>query len=186
MTRSIALLGMMGVGKTTVAGLLAGRLGREAVETDDLIEARAGRAIPDIFADDGEAAFRALERDVVAEVSGRADLVIGLGGGAVLDDRNVEVLREQAVLVQLRAPVEVLVPRLADETMGRPLLFGTDLALTLAALVEARGARYDEVADHTVDATAEPTEVAAAILAWAAARDDVLADRERARIEVGA
>ena len=76
MERNIVLIGMMGCGKSTVGGLLAQRLGREPADTDALIEARQGRSIPEIFARDGEAGFRALELELCRELSRRRGLVI--------------------------------------------------------------------------------------------------------------
>lgn len=76
MERNIVLIGMMGCGKSTVGGLLARRLGREPADTDALIEARQGRSIPDIFARDGEPAFRAMELELCWELSRRRGLVI--------------------------------------------------------------------------------------------------------------
>lgn len=182
MTRNLAFLGLMGVGKTTVSKLVAEALGRPWLSTDALIAQHAGRTIADIFATDGEAAFRRLERQVVAEVARHRRVVIDLGGGAVLEDDNVAALRTGSVLVQLTAPVAVLVARVAATAATRPLL-GTDPAAALHRLAAERAARYAAVADHTVDATGTPTDVAAAVLRWAAAQPDLLSDDERARLE---
>ncbi|HWP34554.1 MAG TPA: shikimate kinase, partial [Thermodesulfobacteriota bacterium] len=91
--RNLVLVGLMGAGKSAVGRALAARLGRPFVDTDALVEARAGRPIPAIFAAGGEAAFRALEREVVAEVASRGGQVIATGGGAVVDPASRAALR---------------------------------------------------------------------------------------------
>ena len=89
---NIILTGFMGTGKTTVGRLLAERLGREFVDTDDLIVARAGRPIADIFNDDGETRFREWEAQVAGELAGRRGLVIATGGRLMLDPDNAAAL----------------------------------------------------------------------------------------------
>lgn len=184
MPTDIALVGMMGVGKSTVARHLAQLMRREVVATDELVEQRAGKSIPDVFGDDGEQAFRALEHDVITELAGAEPphrRIIDLGGGAILDDRNVESLGQHAVLIHLDAPVGTLVARLAEESTGRPLLFGTDVADSLRELVEERGERYAAVADVTIAADQPVAAVALEILRWAAHQQDVLSLEERRR-----
>ena len=97
--RAIVLMGFMGTGKSEVGRRLAHRLGRAFVDTDQLVEERAGKRVAAIFADDGEAAFRSLERTAVAVAVARGGAVIAVGGGAVLDAENVRRLREAGVLV---------------------------------------------------------------------------------------
>ncbi|MBW3578284.1 MAG: shikimate kinase [Actinobacteria bacterium] len=181
MTRNLVLFGMMGAGKSTVARLVAARLGRAMVETDAHVERAAGRPIAEIFATAGEAAFRRLERDAVAGAARRTDQVVSVGGGAVLDDTNVATLRATGVLVLLDTPPDTLTARLIRDADHRPLLHTPDLAGRVAELAAARGPRYAHVADHVVDATAAPADVAAAVVAWAADQPDVLADHERAK-----
>src|SRR4249920_2152552 len=98
---AIVLTGFMGTGKSEVGRRLAKRLGRAFVDTDQLVEARAGKTIAAIFAEDGEAAFRVLERDAVDTAAARGEAVIAVGGGAVLDAANVARLRAAGVLVCL-------------------------------------------------------------------------------------
>lgn len=185
MSRSIVLFGMMGVGKTTVARLVAERLGRAVVDTDADVERRAGSSIPAIFAGDGEAAFRDLEREVVADATGRGDVVIALGGGAVLDDANVAAARAAGVLVRLEADPDVLVERLTGQAGGterRPLLDGDEPGAALRRTLDRRAARYAEVADLTVDATGPAPEVADAVLGAVAAHGGVLSELEARRV----
>ena len=103
MKSSIALIGFMGTGKTAVGRALAKKLNREFVELDSLIEQRAGKSIPDIFQQDGEIAFRELEIEVTKEVSRAKNLVIGCGGGIVLNKINIDRLRKEARIVYLTA-----------------------------------------------------------------------------------
>lgn len=175
---------MMGAGKSTLARLVADRLGRKVVETDRVVEGLAGRPIPEIFRQDGEGAFRDLERRAVAEVARHHDRVIALGGGAVLDRTNVDRLRESAVLVYLDAPAAVLADRLAGTEGGsRPLLDGADdLQGRITELLARRAPRYAAVADHTVDASGTPEEVIGAVLLWARDQADVLGPDEAERL----
>jgi shikimate kinase len=149
-TRPIAFVGLMGSGKSTIGRRVANRLGRPFVDVDGEIEARTGATIAELFARDGEPAFRSLEADVVAELLARDDgAVISCGGGAVLDDGTRQRLRERAVVVWLRARASTLAHRTAPDGR-RPLLTG-DHRATLERLVLERDPLYAEVADHIVD-----------------------------------
>jgi shikimate kinase len=183
MSRNIALLGMMGAGKSTVAELLADRLGRRVADTDDEIRRWQGRSIPELFISHGETGFRELERQVIEEIAKLHDLVISLGGGAVLRDDNVASLLLTGVLVELRAEPEVLVDRLRGESEGRPLLGETeDLEERVRAVHADRADRYAEVADLTVDASRTPEEIVHDILEWAMAQGDVLTPSEHEQV----
>ena len=120
-TQSIALIGYRGTGKTTVAQRLAMRLGWDWIDADVELELRAGKSIAAVFADDGEAAFRKLEAAVVAELCRRREVVIALGGGAVLRDDNRQVIAQCGAVVWLRASVDAILGRLATDptTAGR-------------------------------------------------------------------
>lgn len=160
MTRSVVLYGMMGSGKTTVARLVGQRLGRPVLDTDEVVEATSGRTIAETFARQGEAEFRRLERTAVIAAAARDGAVVSVGGGAVLDDDNLATLRGTGVLVYLAAPAAVLEARVGGDGT-RPLLADRSLADLLAE----REPRYRAVADHVVDATGTPEEVAAAVIA---------------------
>ncbi|MDX1692088.1 MAG: shikimate kinase, partial [Acidimicrobiia bacterium] len=112
------LVGMMGAGKTTVGWLVADRVGRPFVDLDDDVVAAAGSSIPDIFAMQGETAFRALEHAALMERAG-SEAVVACGGGVVIDERNVARMRAEGVVVWLDAPAEVLRGRVGDGE-GRP------------------------------------------------------------------
>ena len=180
--RNLALFGMMGAGKTTVGREVARRLGRPFADTDAEIERWSGRRIPELFAAHGEAGFRQLERRVIVELARHHDLVLGLGGGTVLDDDNVADLLLSGVLVELRATPEVLIERLQDEADGRPLLAGGDLATRVRDTYAQRRDRYAEVADVHVDADAELEAVVTAVLDWAREAGDVLTPSEHEQV----
>ena len=152
--RAIVLMGFMGTGKSEVGRRLAQRLGRAFVDTDQLVEERTGKRIAAIFAEEGEPAFRSLERDAVAEAADRGGAVVAVGGGAVLDPENVRCLREAGVLVYLTARPEIIHGRVGDGS-NRPLL-GADPRAAVERLLGERGPAYAAAADITVD-TSERT-----------------------------
>jgi shikimate kinase len=129
----LALAGMMGAGKTSVAALLGRALGRRVVSTDAHLAARFQKPIADIFAEDGEAAFRQAERELVAQLSG--DLVVDLGGGAFCDPDSAAHLLRKGRVVFLDVSAAEAARRIGAGT-GRPL------AASWAALLAARLPRY--------------------------------------------
>jgi shikimate kinase len=155
----------MGAGKTTVGERCAARLDRPFLDTDDLVETLAGRPVPELFARDGEAAFRAFERQAVADAcASPVPLVIACGGGAVLDPVNRRQLHTAGFVVWLQARAAVLTARVDAEDRDRPLL-AAGSAPVLQRLAETRGPVYDLVADVRVatdDRT--PDEVADLVL----------------------
>jgi shikimate kinase / 3-dehydroquinate synthase len=167
MKRSVFLVGLSGSGKTTVGRLLAERLGARFVDTDVDIERTTGRRIPDIFAADGEAAFRELERRTIREVIEAGPAVVSTGGGAPVDDDSRRAMHAAGLTIWLDAPTEVLVQRLAAlGTEERPLLAGDGgPAATLDRLRAERRFAYAE-ADLRVDtADLAPERVVAMIAA---------------------
>jgi shikimate kinase len=162
--RHLVLVGLMGAGKSTVGARCAERLGRPFVDTDDEIVTRAGMAFDDIWSTGGEARFRALEREVIADVCASPDpLVIASGGGAIVDTENRQRFRATGVVVWLHAPTAVLAARVGDGAT-RPLLAG-DPAGALARLGAARQDAYEASADAVVEtADREVDEVADAVL----------------------
>ncbi len=148
----------MGAGKTTVAGLLAQRWDVAVRDTDADIVADQGREISDIFVDDGEAAFRSLEREAVARALAEHDGVLSLGGGAVLDEGTRALLAEHTV-VFLQVGLTDAVKRVGLGT-SRPLLMG-NVRARVKALLDERTPVYASVATHIVDTDGRtPDEVA--------------------------
>ena len=145
----MVLVGPPGAGKTTVGRVLARRLEVEFTDVDALIVERAGKSISDMFLQDGEDAFRALERQVVAEALTATDGVLALGGGSVLAAQTRERLRGHRV-VHLKVGVTDGLRRTGMST-ARPLLAGVNPRATFRALLEARAPLYREVASVEVD-----------------------------------
>ncbi len=143
---NLLLAGPPGAGKTTVGRLCAQQLDYRLIDTDELIAARAGKSIPDIFAEQGEAAFRALEREAVAQATAQDGRVIALGGGALLDDDNRALTAAAGPVICLRATEKSIRARLGAES-GRPLLQGGEKdGFALRALLRERATHYDSFA----------------------------------------
>ena len=159
----ITLTGFMGSGKTTVGKVLADFLGCPFFDLDDLIVKKAGKSIPDIFAQDGEAAFRDLEAQLLRQQVKKyaeSTVVLALGGGAILAPASASLLRDKTVCIYLRATLDTLLQRLAGETAGRPL---ADAAL--AARLAEREPLYEETAHVIIDTDGlSPDEVADEII----------------------
>ena len=147
---SVVLVGMMGAGKTSVGARLAGRWGWPLLDSDRRVEEMVGRSVAEIWAADGEAGFRSLEAQVLADtLASTTPVVVAAAGGTVLDPRNRRLLRVHWPVVWLRAQVDILVRRLGSGE-GRPLLAG-DVAGALVRLDAQRRPLYAEVADVVVD-----------------------------------
>lgn len=147
--RTIALVGLMGVGKSTVGRRLAKRLDLPFQDGDHAIEDAAGMAVADIFDLYGEAEFRLGEVRVMRRLLEGPRIVLGTGGGAMLNAETRALLKERAVTVWMRADLEIIAERVARRDT-RPLLRGRDPLKTLTALAEARYPVY-ATADVTVD-----------------------------------
>jgi shikimate kinase len=156
-------VGAPGAGKTTVGSAVASRLGVPFADSDAIIEARAGKPIPEIFFDDGEDAFRALERAAIADALSGFNGVLALGGGAILNDATRALLAGQTV-VYLSVELSDAVKRVGLGA-GRPLLAVNPRA-TLKYLLDQRRPLYAEVATHTVATDGrEPAEIVAEVAA---------------------
>jgi shikimate kinase len=162
--RPVVLIGPPGAGKTTVGTALAARLGVQFTDTDSVIEAAAGKAVADIFITDGEPEFRRLERDAVAAALDTRNGVIGVGGGAVMDEQTRARLAGHRV-VYLETGFTELARRVGLDR-ARPLLIGTNPRAQLKALLDQRLPVYDSLAWLTVGTDdRDPEEVAAEIAA---------------------
>jgi shikimate kinase len=180
LSRTVALTGMPGAGKSTVGRLVAARLGRGFVDVDDEIEKALRRPITQIVDEAGIEYFREVEHQMIRQVLRHDDVVVALGGGAVLRDANVAELLLTGVLVHLDVPVDELARRLtadAEQVATRPLLDGDPVA-ALHRLHEERDARYRAVAEHVVVATGDAADVAEEIVTWARLAGDVLTPSE--------
>lgn len=151
---NLYLVGMMGAGKTTVGRLLATKLGYRFVDTDAVISQVAGQSITQLFAEQGEEAFRHLESKVLAQVCDHTYLAIATGGGIVMRRENWSYLHH-GFIVWLDVPVELLYARLAQDTT-RPLLQDADLLQKLQTLLEQRQPLYAQ-ADLRVSVSDEET-----------------------------
>ncbi len=146
----VLLIGMMGAGKSTTGHLLSKRLGWPYLDSDDEIHHQTGRTVPEIWKQDGEAAFRAEESRVLAEATtSDGPAVIAVAGGAVLDPDNRARIRGAGLVVWLRADVAVLAARVGSGT-GRPLLEGGPAA-AMQRLTEVRAPIYADLADLALD-----------------------------------
>jgi shikimate kinase len=157
------LVGTMGAGKTTVGRLLADALGVAFLDSDQAVEAHAGKPVQEIFVDDGEAAFRAREREAVAAALQEHDGVLALGGGAVLDPATRALLADHRV-VFLRVGLADAVKRVGLG-VGRPLLLG-NVRARVKQLLDERTPVYEGLARISVDTDGRsPQDVAAEITA---------------------
>jgi shikimate kinase len=163
----VYLVGMPGAGKTVVGRELAGKLGVPFVDLDTEIEREAGKPVSEIFADEGEAAFRGMEATALVKASASDPAVVSCGGGVVLEPANRITLRNTGTAVYLDVPIDQLRERVRPGA-DRPLIREDG---DLERLLEARGPLYREFAAHVVDGSGEPGEVADAIveeLRWSA------------------
>ena len=150
----VILIGYRGSGKSTVGPLLAERLGLLFVDTDKQIADHAGKPITQIFEAEGEDTFRKHEREVIAEVCKREPHVIAVGGGAVLDDENISIMRQAGAIVWLTASASTLWKRIAADSKSqdqRPDLSPDGGLTEVHKLLDARRRRYRAVADWEMD-----------------------------------
>lgn len=149
-TVHLILVGLTGSGKSTIGRRLADVLGREFVDTDQLIESGSGRTIRQIFDTDGEDTFRDLESSTLADVlASSTPLVVATGGGIVIRDENRRLMHGHDV-IWLRASLDTLVGRLGNSRSRRPLLDG-DLRRRLVELDDQRRDLYRDVASSVMD-----------------------------------
>ena len=147
-TRNIVLVGLMGAGKSSIGKRLAEKLHLRFVDADTEIESAAGKSIPEIFAEHGEAYFREGEKRVISRLLDETGLVLATGGGAPMNPDTRARIRARGISIWLRADLEVLMHRVRKRS-NRPLLKTADPEATMRALISARHPIYAE-ADITV------------------------------------
>jgi len=167
---NLYLIGYRASGKSTVAPLLAARLGFECIDTDRMIEAEIREPIADFFSRDGEAAFREIESRIVLQVSHKSDQVISLGGGSVLAIANQAAIRSSGKVVWLECSPAILAQRLTkDQAEGspRPSLTGMGVIQEIESVLQQRVDVYREFSDLVVDAgSMTPDQIATKITSW--------------------
>jgi shikimate kinase len=171
--RSIVLIGMMGVGKSSIGRRLGSRLGIPFVDGDTEIEQAAGMSIADIFARHGEAAFRSGEARVIARLLNGGPQVLATGGGAVMNEATRALIKERGVSIWLSAELDLLLRRISKRKAERPMLQTDDPAATLRDLLTTRQPIYAQ-ADITVQSRDVPhdaivTEIIEALTAFLSA-----------------
>ena len=144
------LIGFMGAGKSTVGRRVADALGMPFIDLDEEIERAASASVTEIFAAEGERAFRAVESAALASLADAEPSVVACGGGVVVDDENRRLLRELGRVVYLRVEADEALARIGD-TSGRPLLAHDDAAAMASTLLAARETLYRTAADAVVD-----------------------------------
>jgi shikimate kinase len=171
----IIFTGYRCTGKTSAGRRLAQHLGCAFYDADDLIIKLMGRSVEQIVAEKGWPAFREVERAVILELSGKDNCVVAPGGGAVLDDRNVEALKKNSLFVWLVADTQTIVQRLKkDQTGGapRPSLSGKPVEIEVQEILTQREPIYRRIADLTIDTSTLTVEEVAKIIAQKLKRDN--------------
>lgn len=158
----LVLVGYRATGKTTVGRLIADRLGRTFVDSDQEIEQRTGWSIAEHFAQAGELGFRNLESKMIRTLCEQfPGSVLATGGGTILRETNREILRRFGLVIWLSAPTETIVARLERDPGARPSLTSAGLLDEVASVLIAREALYRDVAHFVVDASADDPRVVA-------------------------
>lgn len=167
----VFLIGFMGAGKSTVAKLVAARIGRPLVDLDCLVEATDGRTVARIFAEVGEEGFRQRESAALLSLSDAPPSVVACGGGVVTRDENRRALRTMGLVVYLRVTVQEMLARVGDDPT-RPLLASGGGVLAATTLLDARESLYSAVSDAVVDTVGRtPEEIADDVVAFLGSRD---------------
>ncbi len=158
---SIALIGFMATGKTSIGRILADHLGKDYtfIEMDDLIIEKAGKSIPEIFSEDGEICFREFEMAVCKEVSKMERVIISCGGGVVLNKLNIDYLKLNSFIVLLEATAEEIYKRaMKDGQETRPVIDKEDPKAEIEKVLIFRKSFYDAAAEYTINTTGKKVE----------------------------
>ncbi|MDE6314703.1 MAG: AAA family ATPase [Lachnospiraceae bacterium] len=146
---NIMLIGFMGTGKSTIANMLKEKLQVEQIEMDTLIAQEAGMSISKIFETFGEEHFRDLETEMLRKFQEKKPVVVSCGGGVVLRDENIHIMKGQGKIVLLTAEPDTIYERVKNSN-ARPILNGNMNVEYISSLMEKRRARYESAADITV------------------------------------
>ena len=146
---SIILIGMRGSGKTTIGKMLAQQLGMEFIEMDQQVEKRAGMSIADFVKQNGWYAFRDEESDLIKKLRGKNNCVVSTGGGVVVRDENVRILKTIGTIIWLEADVDTLITRIGEDT-NRPSLSGKPMKDDMEITYLQRQSHYKEAADYSI------------------------------------
>lgn len=157
---NIVLCGFMGCGKSTIGKLVAKKTHREFIDLDSFIEEKQGLSIREIFETYGEDYFRNCETDAISELVNKNDVVLALGGGAVLKNKNVELLKSSGKIIFLDVTANTVFSRLKNDT-SRPLLNTDDKLAEITKRLNDRLPIYTMVADKIIDANSKTKEVIA-------------------------
>jgi len=177
--RRIVLTGFRGTGKTRIGRILSARLNIPFIDTDELIENRTGRSVPDIFHEEGEERFRTIEREVITMLPA-ADAIISTGGGVVCDPKNMEYLHRDSTVVLLTADIDTIEQRLVQKP--RPPLTTLPLHEEIATLMDRRRQNYYASADLCADTSdTSPVQAAEHILALLKSGVSTVSQRNTAR-----
>jgi len=151
---NIVLIGFRGTGKSTVGKLLANRLKRDFIDTDEYIESTTGKTIKDIFEEEGEESFRKTEAETIAKLSRMDNKIISAGGGVVLRDENVKSLKSNGFLILLEATPEIIHDRIRQDektTQQRPSLTNRNSFDEIKHLIDKRQPFYENAANYTIN-----------------------------------
>ena len=149
MARNIFLIGFMGCGKSSVAEAMESRYGMKRIEMDRIIVEQNQMAISDIFKLYGEEHFRDLESALLEEVQMKENQVVSCGGGVVLRKKNVDIMRQNGIIILLTASPETILKRVEND-VSRPVLEGKKTIQGIADLMETRREKYEMAADVTI------------------------------------
>jgi shikimate kinase len=153
---NLILIGYRGTGKTVVGRALGKRLKRSFFDVDVYIEDKAGRTIKDMVAQEGWPFFRAREKEAIRDISALDECIIAPGGGAVMDENNVAVLRDKGWFVLLTAHMDTMIQRIQGDATSaeqRPSLLEKDIYEETQTMIKKRMPTYERVADLTIDTT---------------------------------
>lgn len=131
----------MGTGKTTVADTLARKTGKTLIDTDQLIETKEGKSVAEIFKNKGELYFRRIERQILAEIANRRNMVVATGGGTLLDRESCQLALDNGIVILLQASPNIILHRLQEEN-SRPLLAADNKMVRIIDLMSKRKDRY--------------------------------------------